>query len=321
MKHNIDITSSGQRLDIFLLGKMPGLSRSKIQKKIKEGGVKVNGKTVAPHYFLKAGDVVDLSGRKNTKASEEKLIEKKRVPAKKIPKIQLDKIVIGETDEFLIINKPSGIAVHGQPGDDPKIKASLIDIVAKKYPAIKKIGDDPCRPGVVHRLDKEVSGVMVIAKSQASFENLKRQFMEREVKKTYVALVYGRIEKDEGVIDFPIERSREGKMAARPANQPGKIAVTHFKVIKRYINYTLLEARPKTGRTHQIRAHLAAYGNPIVGDNLYSTKDSREKNKKLDLGRIFLAAIELSIKNLSGEELTFRAGLPKKLKELLEIIK
>jgi len=314
MKYTITVETAGERLDKFLLNKLPEYSRSKIQKLIKSGNIRVNGKEVVPHYFLKEADSIQYA--------KKEIKEKEKLPGKAkgkfAPKINLEKIIIDDNGDFLIINKPAGIAVHG---DEFQKEESLADILIKKYPALKKVGDDPYRPGIVHRLDKDVSGVMVIAKTQKSFDSLKRQFMERKVEKTYWALVYGKIEKDVGTIDFPIERSREGKMAARPSNQPGKVAITDFKVIQRFINYTLVKAMPKTGRTHQIRCHLAAYGTPIVGDNLYGTKETREKNKKINLGRIFLAATELTIRNSASEQLTFRASLPKKLKDFLKNIK
>jgi len=314
MKYTITAETAGERLDKFLLNKLPEYSRSKIQKLIKDGSIRVSGKEVAPHYFLKDTDSIQFV-KKEIK-EKEKLPVKAR--GKLAPKINLEKIIIADNDEFMVINKPAGIAVHG---DEFQKEESLADLLVKKYPTLKKVGDDPYRPGIVHRLDKDVSGVMIVAKTQKTFDGLKRQFMDRKVEKTYLALVYGKIDKDAGTIDFPIERSREGKMAARPANQPGKVAITDFKVIRRFINYTLLEAKPKTGRTHQIRCHLAAYGAPIVGDNLYGTKETREKNKKINLGRIFLAAVELTIRNSAGEQLTFRASLPKKLKDFLKNIK
>ncbi|MFA6106638.1 MAG: RluA family pseudouridine synthase [Patescibacteria group bacterium] len=329
MEYKIESQANGKRLDLFLAEKLPGFSRSRLQKIIRAGKITANGKTVPPHYFLKEGDGIFFPEKIQTPREKEKTAAKNRKAAKAVIP-NLKKIIIEDNDEFMVINKPAGIAVHGAtdlsgsgaPADEEKPEQiSLISLVVKKYPAISLVGEDPSRPGIVHRLDKDVSGVMVIAKNQKSFLNLKSQFKRREIKKTYLALVYGRVEKDRGKITFPIERSREGKMAARPANQPGKPALTDFTVMKRFINYTLLEARPKTGRTHQIRCHLAAYGNPIAGDGLYSTKETREKNRMLDLGRIFLVAVKLEFKNLAGEKLSFSAPLPDNLKKVLSIVK
>ena len=328
MKYKIKTKEAGIRLDRYLSEKLVDYSRSSLQKIIKSGNVEVNGKPVPVHYFLKDGDVVVMVKHKPAAAPKVRLAKDTLKP-QAVP-FNWGKRIIEDNDEYLVIDKPAGIAVHGQSelptgplleADNKQKEVSLSDLVIKKYPKIAKVGDDPIRPGIVHRLDKEVSGLMVIAKTNGAFDNLKQQFMDRAVKKTYLALVYGKIEKDEGTIDFPIERSREGKMAARPANQPGKPAITDFSVKKRFINYTLIEARPKTGRTHQIRAHLAAYGTPIVGDNLYGTKDTRAKNKKFDLGRIFLAAGRLEFKNSAGETQIFELPLPNNLKDLLNSIK
>lgn len=244
--------------------------------------------------------------------------------------------IIWESNDYLVIDKPAGLAVHGGGNIT---EPTLADWLIKKYPKIKKVGDDPSRPGIVHRLDKDVSGLMVIAKSQASFESLKSQFKTREINKEYFALAHGRIETDEGEIDFPIKRASAGyKMAALPhqadrllsrrhpkdrdrGNIDGifqaKEALTEFKVIKRFINYTLVRVKIKTGRTHQIRVHFCALSHPLVGDNLYGTKKTKIINKKLNLGRVFLMASRLSFLDLGGEEKEFSLELPEELKAFL----
>ena len=237
--------------------------------------------------------------------------------------------IISETKDYLVINKPAGLAVHA--GGNLK-EATLVDWLIAHYPKIKKIGDDPIRPGLVHRLDKDVSGLMVIAKNQKSFLNLKEQFKDREVNKEYLALVHGKLSRDEGSIDFPITRSQAGyKMAALPANTTdllrrrhprgrdqgnieswlkSRLALTEYTVLKRFINYTFLRVKIKTGRTHQIRVHLFALGHPLVGDDLYHTKKSKEKNKKLNIGRVFLVADHLTFSDLNGEKQDFKIDLP-----------
>jgi len=186
----------------------------------------------------------------------------------------------------LVINKPAGLAVHG--GGNIK-EPTLADLLIARYPDIIYVGDDPIRPGLVHRLDKEVSGLMVIAKNNETFEYLKNQFKDRDVNKQYIALVHGKMTTDYGEINFPIKRSREGyKMAAMPLNTvdllsrrkptdrdqgnldgifKAREAITEYNVIKRFINYTLLQVKIKTGRTHQIRVHSAHIGHVIVGDH------------------------------------------------------
>lgn len=244
--------------------------------------------------------------------------------------------IIAETPDYLVINKPAGLAVHG--GGNLK-EPTLADWLIDRYPRIKTVGDDPARPGLVHRLDKDVSGLMVIAKNKKSFASLKNQFKDREVNKEYIALVHGKITKDDGVINFPITRSQEGyKMAALPANTSellsrrhpqnrdqgniegwfkSRTALTEFIVLKRFVNYTLLRVNIKTGRTHQIRVHFFAYGHPLVGDNLYCTRKTKEKNKKLNLGRVFLVADDLSFSDLKDAKQNFKIELPDNLKEFL----
>ncbi len=244
--------------------------------------------------------------------------------------------IITETNDYLVINKPAGLAVHG--GGNLK-EPTLADWLIIKYPKIKLVGDDPSRPGLVHRLDKDVSGLMVIAKNNKSFLSLKNQFKNRKIKKAYIALVHGRLDKDEGIINFPITRSHAGyRMAALPAHtsdllqrrhprerDQGNItgwfksrdAMTEFIVLKRFINYTLIKVVIKTGRTHQIRVHFFAYGHPLAGDNLYYTKKTKVKNNKLNLGRIFLIANRLSFQDLSGKTQNFTLELSPELNKAI----
>jgi 23S rRNA pseudouridine1911/1915/1917 synthase len=306
----------GARADVFVAEKLSEFSRSQVQKMIKNGQILINKTAVTPHYKLKAGDKITINPIPETK---KKIIKTKEI--KELPKIP----VIDETDEYIIINKPAGIIAHGT---EHITKATLVDALLPLYPELRQIGEDPDRPAIVHRLDKEVSGIMVIPRNQDSFDNIKSQFQKRTIKKEYTALVYGVIAKNDDEINFPITRSAQGyKMAAIPAsvkgstNLSGKRALTEFHIIKKYICYTLLRVLIKTGRTHQIRCHLAAYGNPVVGDNLYNTKKTREKNEKVKLGRVFLVASKLSFKNLKGELKEYEIELPKVLKNFLETIK
>ncbi|MDD5291176.1 MAG: RluA family pseudouridine synthase [Patescibacteria group bacterium] len=319
-KLRITTKQAGERLDKFLAGQLPDFSRSQIQKIIKQGGVTASGKIVSSHYNLKEGDEIMVSSPVRPAAKDSFLIFKKSNFS--FPEI------IAETDEYLVINKPAGLVMHGT---DPFKEESLAEILVKKYPELKKVGEDPERPGIVHRLDKEVSGLVVIAKTQDSFNNLKNQFQKRTMEKEYTALVYGQIGKDEDNILFPLKRSSDGsKMAALPitdreeknVDKPGvRRAITGFKIIKKFINYTLLKVKIKTGRTHQIRVHMLSYGHPLVGDDLYSTKKTREQNKKLNLGRVFLVADKLSFYDLAGDKQTFTIDLPGELKEVLNKVK
>ena len=245
-------------------------------------------------------------------------------------------LIIFEDKNYLVINKPAGLAVHG--GGNLK-EPTLSDWLIARYPDIKKVGDDPTRPGLVHRLDKEVSGLMVVAKTQAAYNNLKDQFKDRSVNKEYTALCYGQLPKDAGVIDFPLKRAADGhRMAALPkgaeellrrpsprrrdrGNISGffraKEAVTEFKILKKFINYTLVKVKIQTGRTHQIRVHFFASGHPLVGDPLYTTVKTKAKNKKLKLGRIWLIADRLSFIDLNGQKQAFSLTLPAELETIL----
>jgi 23S rRNA pseudouridine1911/1915/1917 synthase len=222
--------------------------------------------------------------------------------------------------------------VHGGEGVEG---FSLADWLLKKYPKIKKVGDDPIRPGIVHRLDKDVSGLMVIAKNNQAFDFIKKQFQKRGVEKEYTALVCGAVKQEGGVINFPIKRAATGhRMAAMPETfrknsildnedmgEGAKAAITEFKIIKKFRNFTLVKVKIKTGRTHQIRVHFFAYGHPLVGDNLYSTKKTRLINQKLNTDRVYLVADRLSFKNLAGERVVARLELPDEFEEMLALVK
>jgi 23S rRNA pseudouridine1911/1915/1917 synthase len=248
----------------------------------------------------------------------------------------LEPKIIWETNDYLVLNKPAGWTVHGGPGISGPL---LTDWLHENYPDIDSVGDDPSRPGIVHRLDKEASGLMVVAKTNAAWEYFKKLFKSRQVGKTYWALVHGQIAKDEGVLNFSINRAKSGhRMVALPFAGPNligkkhlnnrdlglvrargeaKTALTKFKVLKRFINYTLVEVKIKTGRTHQIRVHFFAYGHPLLGDQLYATKKTKVKNEKTNLGQIFLVAKNLAFKDPAGDEKIFEIDLPENLENFL----
>jgi 23S rRNA pseudouridine1911/1915/1917 synthase len=233
--------------------------------------------------------------------------------------------LIEKTDEFIVVNKPAGLITHRAPHISEE---SLADQVSKNFPDIKGVGEDEFRPGIMHRLDKLASGLMVLARTQESYESLKKQFKERTVEKKYSALVYGKIIKDYNEINFLITRSiKGGKMAALPltkkgkANFDGRNARTLFEVKQRFINYTFIEAKIETGRTHQVRVHMAAYGCPLVGDNLYGTRKTKLKNEKLKMKRIFLVADYLSFLDLDGKKHEYQIELPGELEDLLRRVK
>lgn len=222
--------------------------------------------------------------------------------------------VIFESDDFVVVNKPAGLAVHkgGSIRGD-----TLIDWLVKKYPEIKKVGDNPLvRPGIVHRLDKETSGVMVVARTENAFRELKKLFQSRQIEKTYMALVRGTVKQKRGIIDFPIGtlRSHGVKRTVRQEHAKNiKAALTAFRVLERFPGATLVEVTPKTGRMHQIRVHFAALGHPVFGDRLYGGR----KSMLPELSRQFLHAYSLSFSYPEGRRFQFSANLPEDLKAVL----
>ena len=229
--------------------------------------------------------------------------------------------IIYKDKDFLIIEKPSGLIVH--PHRFQK-NNTLTDWILKKYPEIKKVGESS-RPGLVHRLDKDVSGLMVIARNNATYQYLVEQFKNRKVKKEYLALVYKTISPAKGIINFSIARNKKGKLITIGSQNTSiitkakniKSAITEYKIIKKFRDFTLLRLKLLTGRTHQIRLHLKAMGCPIVGDERYAKIKNQKSKIKNRLTRIFLHACCLGFYNQQGKWLEFKSNLPKELKEFL----
>lgn len=303
-------SQAGQRLDKFL-SEQCETSRAQVQKWIKLGGVTVNDKpTDIPHYLLRTGDRVNAVSVAPPETAPD--------TAQEHPKA-LHPVVLAEKPDYVVIEKPAGLLVHPTELHE---KHTLTDWILAHYPECTTVGDKPDeRPGIVHRLDKDASGLMVIARTQAMFDHLKQQFMNHDIYKEYCALVRDVLPPEVGAIDFPIMRStQEARMAARPISQGGKPAITEYEVMERYTNATLVRVTPKTGRTHQIRVHFFALGYPLIGDSLYFNKKDK---RKLDaaLGRLFLHATRLRFTNLAGETVEYESGLPEELKNFLGTLK
>ncbi|MCB9803020.1 RluA family pseudouridine synthase [Candidatus Nomurabacteria bacterium] len=294
------------RLDKFLSDNLPDLTRSQIKKQILAGLVLVNEKSSSVHNWLRKDDLIEIVEKNPSNV-------KKTIPKKLRPK------VLEQNSEYLILEKPAGLLVH----PTEKLETdTLTDWLRDNFPKIKKVGDDPMRPGIVHRLDKDVSGLMVIALNNDSFDSLKKQFQERTVKKEYLALVHGAMKEEEGEINTRLERDKEtGLMKAQRTLKSGKTAITIYRLEQNYINYSLIKVHIKTGRTHQIRAHLYSIGHSIVGDKLYQTKDIRKKKKGVSEVRIFLHAYYLSFQDLNKAWQEFKSPLPKELRDFLKTIK
>ncbi len=315
-------SQTGQRLDKFLAEQCQS-SRAQAQKWIKSGQVRVNGAAMAvPHYAIKKDDRVEVTtGMLMPERSEAESKAGRLAPFDYARGV----IVIAEEPDYVVIEKPAGLLVHpnwipGQARDDNK--HTLADWIIAHYPECAAVGDKPdIRPGIVHRLDKEASGLMVIARTQEFFDALKRQFKTREVQKEYQALTHDVLPEEMGDIDFPIAQStQEARMSARPLSQGGKEARTEYEVMERYTNATLVRVIPKTGRTHQIRVHFFALGYPLIGDPLYFNKKDK---RKLDaaLGRLFLHATRIQFANQTGETVEYESTLPNELAAFLQTLK
>ncbi|PIZ95560.1 MAG: hypothetical protein COX81_00645 [Candidatus Magasanikbacteria bacterium CG_4_10_14_0_2_um_filter_37_12] len=314
-KITIKEKDANQRLDIFLAEKTK-ISRSQIQKMIKNRQIKINDLDVKKNgQLLNEKDVIKIA-----EAEKQKIIIKKE-KSNKLAKVK----IIAETDDYLVVEKPSGLLTHPTEAEE---KDTLSTFLQKKYPAMKKLPPHKNRPGIVHRLDKDASGLLVVAKTTKMYNHLKKQFKERTVKKEYSVLVHGIMEKNNGEIDFPIDRGSDGKMVARPImkettlknikdTQNGKDAFTEFEVEKKYARYSLLNVKISTGRTNQIRVHMLAFNHPVVGDMLYYNKKLNRK-KDQDLGRIFLHAKKLSFTDLNGKQQNFKIDLPAELQNFLD---
>jgi 23S rRNA pseudouridine1911/1915/1917 synthase len=285
------------------LAEQSEMSRARIQKMIKNGLVLVNEKVVTtPHFFVSETDIIRLERPERMERRERPVADIK---------------IIYEDDDAIIFEKPAGLMVHDAPG---KTEPTVVDALIKHYPKIKKIGDDSTRPGIVHRLDKLASGIMIAAKNQNAFEFLKKQFSERRVKKEYLVLVYGTPSQNTGTASFKLARSKtKGRMMAKPeTSEDGREAVTHYEVVKKLRTTTLLRVHIETGRTHQIRAHMRALNLPVVGDPLY--KKTRMKNiRPSPLSRLFLHAHKLIITLPNRETKTFVSPLPNELEEILKL--
>lgn len=298
---------AGERLDAWLVQRFPGTSRTAFQKRIREGGVLLNGKMPKPHVALKDGDVVEVDTKK-TSATDFSQGRNSVTEAK----------IVDETPDFLVIEKPSGLLVHPAPSQKT---ATLVDFLLKHAPEIGKVGDAKERPGIVHRLDREASGLMVVAKTRKMFEHLKKQFQAHAVVKEYLALVSGRVVKDFDVIRTAIGRKKgKGRMSARAKAQEGdKDAVSHYDVLERFPHATLVKVRTETGRMHQVRVHMKSIGHPLVGDALYGTA-SRSTASLRDV-RLFLHAAALGFTDLEGKERLYRSELPPDLKAVIETLR
>lgn len=295
----IESSQVGQRLDVFLTEKL-SISRSRVKNILEEGKIKLNHKAYAGKagYALKEGD----------------FLEAQVLPLQKIEALaeKLPLEIIHEEKDFLILFKPAGLVVHPAEGH---FSGTLVNALLSHTKNLSKL-NGVLRPGIVHRLDKDTAGIMVIAKNNCAHKILAEQFKNREVKKTYLALVHGRLNATSGEISTPFGRHpvNRKKMAVLKDSEEAKTAITRFKVLETFEKYALLEIDLMTGRTHQIRVHMQHIGHPVVGDKIYG-------NRKNDfhLSRQFLFAQKLAFKRPSDmKEVSFSCELPADLLEILQ---
>ena len=285
----------GKRIDLYLSNKDDEISRVAVQRLIKNDKILVNGKSTKASYKVQKNDSIKVEEEKPKEIS----LKPQDIPVE----------IIYEDKDIIVVNKPKGMVVHPANGNpDGTLVNSLMSICKD---SLSGIGGE-IRPGIVHRLDKDTSGVIVVAKNDKAHINLSEQIKNHEVEKTYIALVKGVVKANEATIDMPIGRSTKDrkKMAV---TKTGKNAITHFKVIKRFHNYTLLEVKIETGRTHQIRVHLSQIGYPIVGDTTYSNG----KNEWGIKGQC-LHAKSLKFKHpITGKEMFLEAKMPEYFEEVI----
>ncbi|MGI9105296.1 MAG: RluA family pseudouridine synthase [Pyrinomonadaceae bacterium] len=315
---------AGARLDAFLAARIEGISRTRLKHVIEDGDVLVGARTAKASYKLRAGDSIEL----DTPAT----------PACDFTPEDIPLDIVYEDDALIVLNKPAGLVVHPAAGAPSGTLANALAFRLRNAECGLPIEESlylpnsafrvpqSIRPGIVHRLDRDTSGLMVVAKTGAAHEHLADQFRAREVFKSYVALVHGRVREESGRIEEPIARDprQRTRMAVVRGGRP---ALSLYRVRHRYERFTLLDVQIKTGRTHQIRVHLAWLKHPVVGDKVYhggrdtTVADVRVRAAINRMGRQFLHAAQLGFRHpLTGESLRFDAPLPAELSRLLEAL-
>lgn len=316
----VPLEDAGKRLDQFLTTKLGDVSRARVQQLITEQKILVNDATAKASMKLRGGERITVLG------------PAERPPLRAIPEeIPLD--IVYEDDDLAIVNKPAGMMVHAGAGatEDARNRGTLVNALLHHFRSLSGVGGE-MRPGIVHRLDKETSGLIVVAKNDEAHRKLSAQFAHREVKKKYIALVHGLVKKDSGTISASISRDRIRRTRMSTRHAGGREAVSHYKVSRRldtpFGKFTLLEVKIDTGRTHQIRVHMASLGHPIAGDTLYGApremSAARNKNQNgatISLPRNFLHAAELELSHpRTGAKLSLQSPLPPELHGLLATI-
>ena len=313
--------AAGKRLDAWLAAQLDGVSRSRVQTLLSHGDVIVDGKPAKASLKLRGGEIVEVVG------------EAQPAPLRAVAEaIPLD--IVYEDDDLSVVNKPAGMMVHAGSGatDDARNRGTLVNALLHHYRQLSSAGGE-LRPGIVHRLDKQTSGLIIIARNDATHVKLAEMFSRRQMRKTYIALVHGALKLDSGTVNAAISRDtiRRTRMTTRRATG-GRMAISHYEVVRRidseFGKFTLVRVRIETGRTHQIRVHMASIGHPVVGDTLYGapariagpakTRRAAVDEESLVLDRNFLHAAELAFAHpRTGKMLELSASLPGELEDFL----
>lgn len=299
----IDISEAGNRLDTFLARKT-GITRSQIQKLIENSDVLVNDAIVSQNYRTKGNEVVTLT----IPLQETEGLVPEPIPIE----------ILYNDDAVVVVNKPAGMVVYPAAGHG---RGTLINALASRCGELAHIGG-PLRPGVVHRLDRDTSGVMVVALDDRAYYDLVEQFRKRTIHRKYVTIVYGNPRNDSGEITVPIGRSESDRKKMSTRTRRGKEAITRWKVLKRLGMATLMEVKLGTGRTHQIRVHLSSIGHPVLGDRTYGRKTELEvKGRKVFIPRQMLHAEMLGfVHPFTDEYLEFSGPMPEDMREVMDAL-
>ena len=299
MRLTVTAGEAGRRLDHAIHERLPQYSRSRIQEWIRAGRVAVNSAAARASQAVRAGDVVD--------------VEPAEPPPLRAAPEDIPLRVLYEDDDLVAIEKPAGMVVHAGAGVH---SGTLVNALLHRFGALSNAGG-PMRPGIVHRLDRFTSGVLLVAKQDAAHQALAAQFAGRQVEKTYVALVHGRVAKDTERIERPIARDPKRRIRMTTRLDRGRAAWSEYRVLRRFAKFTLLEVRIGTGRTHQIRVHLSSLGHPVAGDTLYGAP--AKVPGQPPLGRYFLHARRIRFRQpSSGKEIVIESALPAELETWLE---
>lgn len=294
-KHSIT-AAQAERIDKVIIGELPELSRSYAQKLIADGHVTVNEKTVKANYKTKAGDSIELS-------------VPDPVALDILPEdIPLD--IVYEDSHLLVVNKPQGMVVHPAAGN---YSGTLVNALVQHCGDSLSEINGVIRPGIVHRIDKDTSGLLLVAKDNQTHIGLSQQIKAHSLTRKYIALAHGTIRQDEGTIDKPIGRHQTDRKKMCVTDKNARHAVTHYKVLGRYNGYTFVECKLETGRTHQIRVHLASIGHPVLGDKTYGIK----KEKYNLTGQLLHAKLLGFIHPVTGEYMEFETAIPERFQKFL----